>query len=567
MAVTRLQAILACLTCLEPKDAVYPDEKASLLRADNTRPAAAVADDVVNTMLHTSLVGPALHMQLDSIVGAYGWKENIAKSVLEKLSLALQNAHEKLGPAMRDAYHKAWEVAKSIQGFVIEHPVIACTREITCTRFITRFFNCIPVLTLPESVLSSQMELWAFGFNSQSPSAAKTKCHPTSAATLKAEAIKVLWSSWCDAVIANQDTTGSQVIEYRGTGLTTAQKNHIVHSKDIRDTLGKDETRISFFGSAMHDGLRGYAISSEDDSATTNHIGVFATDLELAEGLQEVQSHSIHGDHKILDIQVTSGGEVLLSMTNRSTTEGQIVRVPSVAELRSHLAQHTSPDRIADPPLACFAPTQWATNASSSTILDHDGKVYTSTWDPRYSKCIGRPYEGTPSFEPVPYLSETNITKVASGGYMTAAVSSDGELFLWGQSCPGSQKELELLSGKETLSHNGSEARPDRTGVWVEGEQDEFVKCLTVYIDGEEATVYDIAVGHGHVLVAARVSGQDGGRKCALFAAGNDSRGQLGLNRKGEFAENFGEVVTLKGKWIEQIVAGGWSSFVLTTVR
>lgn len=126
MAMARLQAILACLTCTEPIEITYMDEKRALLCADNARADTDIAEDVVKTVLHTDLTGQALHMQLDSIVGAYGWKENMAKWVLEKLSLALQNAHEKLGPAVRDAYHKAWEVARSIEGFVIEHPIM-CT--------------------------------------------------------------------------------------------------------------------------------------------------------------------------------------------------------------------------------------------------------------------------------------------------------------------------------------------------------------------------------------------------------------------------------------------------------
>jgi ElaB/YqjD/DUF883 family membrane-anchored ribosome-binding protein len=65
-------------------------------------------------------------MQLDSVVGASGWRSNMAKYVLEKLTAALQASHERLGPTIRSAYHRAWEAAQSIQGFVIEHPVM-CT--------------------------------------------------------------------------------------------------------------------------------------------------------------------------------------------------------------------------------------------------------------------------------------------------------------------------------------------------------------------------------------------------------------------------------------------------------
>jgi hypothetical protein len=126
MSIARLQAILACLTCNQVGDAPYPDEKLALLTAEEPHRTAQIGNDVVETLLLTKLSGPALHMQLDSIVGTYGWKENIAKWVLEKLSRALEEGHEKLGPTIRDAYHKAVEVAMSIEGFVVEHPVF-CT--------------------------------------------------------------------------------------------------------------------------------------------------------------------------------------------------------------------------------------------------------------------------------------------------------------------------------------------------------------------------------------------------------------------------------------------------------
>jgi hypothetical protein len=129
MAITRLQAILACFGCTEPQSqspSSWPNEKLALLASYQPRPVPQVADDVVATMLATALTGSALHMQLDGVVGAYGWTENLAKWILEKLSLALQQAHENLGPAIRDAYNRAWEVAKGIEGFVIEHPVF-CT--------------------------------------------------------------------------------------------------------------------------------------------------------------------------------------------------------------------------------------------------------------------------------------------------------------------------------------------------------------------------------------------------------------------------------------------------------
>ena len=127
MAVARLQTALASLTCCdaEPEVDTYPNEKASLLDTSDLRTAAEVAEDVVSTILRTSITGPALQMRLDSTVGTYGWSENVAKWVLNKLSRALQATHEKLGPAVQDAYVKACAAANSTQGFVIEHPIMS----------------------------------------------------------------------------------------------------------------------------------------------------------------------------------------------------------------------------------------------------------------------------------------------------------------------------------------------------------------------------------------------------------------------------------------------------------
>jgi hypothetical protein len=140
---------------------------------------------------------------------------------------------------------------------------------------------------------------------------------------------------------------------------------------------------------------------------------------------------------------------------------------------------------------------------------------------------------------------------------MSAAVSADGELFLWGQACPGSTGELDVLSGNVELN------KP-MTGISAESEQDEFVKCLEVRVDGLEARVYDVAVGHGHVLIAAEVSGSGGEKKWALFAAGDNSRNQLGLEAKEESYKRFEEVAALGGKLVAQIVASGWYSLVVT---
>ncbi|EUC28109.1 hypothetical protein COCCADRAFT_41324 [Bipolaris zeicola 26-R-13] len=129
MALARLQAILACMNCgtadLTPTY-TSTSEKASLLQSPTARPETEIANNVVAALITTSITGQALRMQLDSLVGAYGWRQNLAQYILDNLAKALQASHEKLGPTIHDAYLRAWEAAKSVEGFVVEHPVM-CT--------------------------------------------------------------------------------------------------------------------------------------------------------------------------------------------------------------------------------------------------------------------------------------------------------------------------------------------------------------------------------------------------------------------------------------------------------
>jgi hypothetical protein len=118
--------IIECITGVSQDNSPGLDEKQALAPSQSTRPLDEVANNVVNTILTAEKAGARLKAELDSIVGCYGWKEYLAEKVLEKLGAALQGAHDKLGPAIRDAYNKAWVAANEIEGFVIQHPVM-CT--------------------------------------------------------------------------------------------------------------------------------------------------------------------------------------------------------------------------------------------------------------------------------------------------------------------------------------------------------------------------------------------------------------------------------------------------------
>jgi hypothetical protein len=375
--------------------------------------------------------------------------------------------------------------------------------------------------------------------------------------------IKVVWKSWCDQVYASFDGVRVCVVVYMGTGLTAAQKKHVIRNVELGHAVdAKDGWGIMWFGSVMHEGLRGYVLSKRtaDDAVSEQKVVVFATDVEIKDGVPEIQSYEMSGDIKISAIKVLSDGSLVLSTKTKSADTDSILDVSDFEQLRQYLSSGSLPQASSQTPYISRSPPTCVTNATTITVLDADGKVWTSTKDPRYPKTLGRPYDASSDFASVPYLSETIITKIASGGYMTAAVSSEGELFLWGQACPGSTGELMVLKGSE-------EGMMSKTRVSATGEQDEYVKCLDIFIDGEEASVYDVATGHGHIMVAAEVQRAGMETIRAVFAAGENSKDQLGLGETGEFREGFEEVVAWRGKQVMQLAAAGWSGFAVMAER
>jgi hypothetical protein len=418
------------------------------------------------------------------------------------------------------------------------------------TRFLTSQYR----YRYSPHIFNSSMELHTFGRNVSSQ-----PLPPIHDCAIRAHTIHILWASWCDAVIAHQENAGVWTVEYRGMGLTDAQMEHVGSSEGIKRVVSDLTWKIDFFGTAMHDGLRGYV--SHGPEYGGNEVVLFGTDTEIENGIPDIQSFSLDGDTKVVAIRLTSNESVLVSSTSPLTSGLQIIHHKDLAELRRRLA--TDGFDPATSAIASFDHPRLCTNSTTATILDKNGQIHTSTSDPRYSKCLGRAYGGTADFEPISYLSETRVDRIASGGYMTAAVSSDGELFLWGQACPGAKGELSVLRCNDAPSD--SQAVPKGAGVSAEDEQDEFVKCLTVRIDGHEAQVYDLAVGHGHLLVAAEMKAVDGFVHRAVLAAGDNSTGQLGCSTKTSYYSEFEEVSKLRNKKVLQLVAAGWTSYVVTS--
>ncbi|CAL3972815.1 unnamed protein product [Diplocarpon coronariae] len=167
-------------------------------------------------------------------------------------------------------------------------------------------------------------------------------------------------------------------------------------------------------------------------------------------------------------------------------------------------------------------------NQTTFTALAKSGHIY--TWgDGRYPNCLGRDIDGNSADVPgivddLVELAARGITKISSAGYVTAALTKDNDVYVWGGRA-GQKPMLEGLGGTP----------------------------IPLDLDGED--FFDVAVGMDHMLIVTT------GQK--LFAVGSGKSRQLGLDV--EEAEDWIEVKLplQEGQRIVGIHAGYKNSFVL----
>jgi hypothetical protein len=420
------------------------------------------------------------------------------------------------------------------------------------------------IITNWSAHIAEDMKLYALGYRAAYQSdpftlPSTSPNNPTPTCILHAKTIKVLWISWCDCVIAYSNSKSVWTVQYRGRSLAPAQAEHVANSEVISQAVGADGPRIDFFGSEMHQGLLGYVLHGQ--GGMNNEVVLFSSDLELEHGAAAVQSYQVVGAYKVVSVRVDSGGGYLVNTADEAAGDHRVIYFESLEGLRKQLDSGS----IASTTLmtASFNIVQWVTSSTVATAVDSAGSTYTATQDSRYPKCLGRVYTKSTSFEPVEYLSETCIAKIASGGYMSAAVSSEGELFIWGQGNPGSEKMLCVLEDEVASSKN--ERTATKTCIIAEDDQDDTVKCLNVMVKGEQARVYDVAMGHGHVLVATEVRKAGYITEQTVQCAGSNGKGQLGFPTNRNYVEHFDVVPFFEGLQIQSIAAAGWSTLVVTS--
>ncbi|KAI9860804.1 MAG: hypothetical protein M1830_006217, partial [Pleopsidium flavum] len=279
--------------------------------------------------------------------------------------------------------------------------------------------------------MAPSVELYACGFNAHNqlsfntaaPEATPKDIH-TLQKILGGTSIRLLFAGWSTTVVDVDGTLRS-------------------HSGSLKLPAGSTASGIdSVFGD--HTGVLGaltvdgeLLLCKDDDG---DEIGLECVDYG---------SSPDNASAKIAHLTIPGTGKVYISpfpSPSKSATSS-IAQPPSTttsstAPSAPHLLQtHTSLPDLLQPPKPATTqthrlphpPTQLLSSASTFVALLPTGEIY--TWgDPRHQHLGRTPTLSTPAQEPghVTALGGIAIRKIASAGWMTGAVSRDGDLYVWG---------------------------------------------------------------------------------------------------------------------------------------
>ncbi|KJZ74873.1 hypothetical protein HIM_05782 [Hirsutella minnesotensis 3608] len=95
----------------KPAHGIIIDETAPVERmtmfAPIVKTTEAMAADVVGLLVQTNKRAVQVRAQVDEIVAATGWTEQLARSILGKLEAVVEQGREQMGPTLLKAYNKA----------------------------------------------------------------------------------------------------------------------------------------------------------------------------------------------------------------------------------------------------------------------------------------------------------------------------------------------------------------------------------------------------------------------------------------------------------------------------
>ncbi|KJY00166.1 RCC1/BLIP-II protein [Zymoseptoria brevis] len=229
-----------------------------------------------------------------------------------------------------------------------------------------------------------------------------------------------------------------------------------------------------------------------------------------------------------------------VAITIKQAPNGNLCHVEEFKDLETFLRWFQDPSGDGNYPERHFMlpgrTKQLEAGTGIFVLLMESGQVY--TWgDSRY-RSLGRSVTGDgnkSADEPavLEALDGLHIKKVDCCGWMSAALSDDGALYLWGITSPSDDVKIRALAA---------------------GEDEEVALVELPGGDSEPLDVVDVALGVEHIAVLA-----ESGR---LFVTGDNSCGQLGLGDKHKSTECWQEV-TLPSVEIEAVYCGPRSTFAL----
>ncbi|KAK4903245.1 hypothetical protein LTR27_000173 [Elasticomyces elasticus] len=291
------------------------------------------------------------------------------------------------------------------------------------------------------------------------------KFAPTKDSPALQEGVDVLFAGWSTTVFSSGNkiwTQGFQLIS------STLGGNAAHEDIQIRSVIGD------------HDGLLALLSTSGDLYTVSSSSDAQSPTLQL---MTTESSPSI--------ALVALSGTSRIALTFKQAPNGNLCHIAEFNTLDRFLAWYRDPSDSDCYPdrhhMLPGRPAQLLANTASFILLLENGEVY-SWGDPRHQS-LGRAINGEGAKkkdEPglVEALGGLKITKIAAGGWMSAAISEDGALYLWGAAgAPGHDRSIRCLR----------EAGAGEVAL---------VKLLASAHD-EPLDVIGVAIGDAHVAVAS----------------------------------------------------------------
>lgn len=180
-------------------------------------------------------------------------------------------------------------------------------------------------------------------------------------------------------------------------------------------------------------------------------------------------------------------------------------------------------------------PKQLLANTGTFILLMENGEVY--TWGDNRYESMARSTTGdgsVPADKPgaVEALGGLRISKVATSGWISAALSEDGALYVWGSTTSAAAGRIECL----------------------EAANSEKVSLVEISdTDNDPLDVLDVAVGNNHIAAVT-----EGGR---LSVVGDNQNGQLGLGSGEDIATSWQKAPAVSK--VRKVFCGPKSTFVV----